>query len=470
MVRTKEEARRAVWSSALHLVRPWRTTLDVARASPTLKKRIAARVLADLVELVKERGGTAFEGFDRAAKLAALLMWASRQKLHSPRVQLLQTDLPGIALSAWRSIWDGERRDGAVFAFTGLPTECFDALLSAFERPSTKMGRPTIFTEADCLALALRFMVTAGPLRQLETDFGVAHTVLHRELSPALIRLHKVLLKMPAAYLRMPTLEEAREQETAARRSDGEPPEGCDYVRPAVLYIDGTVYVVEAVADKETQARYAYRNGLYVTNCIFMFDQYGCIVDCVLCGIGVSHDSDLAAPMFADLHDPAKNPHKIGAYVDNGFRRYTRAWEAEDRAAIFRPMTKGKVRESDYRLFLRWSDYCIRRRQANERAIGALKRSWPRVLVPMKLANMVALQLRLELSVLLQNFRTRTVGFNPLKTQYFRHVDDNFAKQLADARREGGAAGLSLYLQAFDGPDNVDRQERRRLLTPVSPV
>ena len=461
MPKTAEERRKA-WLGYLRMVNGWRTRTDVACSSANARYAAYAFSCREVERTLKEHGDSDWDGREELLDMHALLKWSCAQHLHTPRVYFLQGDLAGVRNSAWGTVQTSDR-DGAYVQFLGLPKYIFDELLADFVRPSPVGGRYTKLMEADCLALALRYMTTTGTLADLELDFGTAHTVIQRELWLALMRLRVILKATPEAQCRMPDLERAKAQEAGARMQHGPPPEDCDFDVPCVLLIDGSVLAIHAVSNKEEQAKYAYRKKGYVVNNVFCFDLEGCIVMYKICAIGVANDSAVAKPMFEKLNNPAFNPHKLGIIVDNGFKVYTNNG-ADGRPAVHRPLGKETILVSEAKRLERWSAYVVRRRQANEWANGALKRSWPRILVPMTLKNIGKFQNVLEVAIYLQNFRTRRVGFNQLKTTYMRHVDMNFREQLAAGRSAGGSKGLDLYFSALRATAKGEAEAQRLTL------
>jgi hypothetical protein len=447
---TKEErsalvARRA--RALLHMLRGWRRVEDVLMTSIERRRRACMYVIRDAREQMERHGSARFPGHELTYRLIVLLKWSTRLRLHSPRYDARAADF-NFNASAWRTIESipGERRDGAFMKFVGLPAFLFDDLAVKFERASTTLGRPTKLTERDCLALALRFMTTSGRLKDLEVDFGCVDQILQRELWPALERLRSVLFATPDAQCRVPSKEEGYAMERAARMRYGSPP--LDFARPACLYMDGTILAVHGVSIKEDQAKLAYYGGkqMAVNNCL-VFDQYGCVVAYVICAPGCFHDARIARTIFEKLSSDEWNPNRFGCIVDSGYTGHDKTGD-DGEAAIFRPMKgehvdMGALNE----LALKFSAYIVTRRQANEWANGALKRSWPRILVPAEYARLDKLQLVLEVAIHLQNFRTRRVGFNELKTTFMPYVDAMFKEQLLAAREARGAAGLALYFK-----------------------
>ena len=291
-------------------------------------------------------------------------------------------------------------------------------------------------------------MTTTGRLKELEQDFGAVDSILQRELWPALERLREVLFAETDAQCRVPTLEEGMDMERAARARYGAPP--LDYARPACLYMDGTVLAVHGVSSKDDQAKLAYYGAkqFAVNNCI-VFDQFGCIVKYELCAPGSFHDARIARNTFACHASDEWNPNKFGLIVDSGYTGHDKSGN-DGEAAVFRPMNSDRIDMNDpvlNALALKFSAYIVTRRQANEWGNGAWKRSWPRILAPMQYSKLDKLHLVLELSIHLQNFRTRRVGFNQLKTTFMPHVNERFKEQLLAAREKRGAAGLAAYFE-----------------------
>ena len=446
-------ARRA--RGLLCMLRSWRCVEDVLMTSIERRRRACLYVIRDAREQMDRHGSARFPGYEATFRLVVLLKWAARLRLHSPRYDARAGDLNFVG-SAWRMIESvtGERRDGAYMSFTGLPAFLFDDVFVKFERVSTTFGRPTKLTERDCLALALRFMTTTGRLKDLEFDFGCVDQILQRELWPALERLRVVLFATVDAQCRMPTLQEGTDMEVAARTRYGPPP--IDFARPAILYMDGTMIIVRGVANKEDQAKLAYYGGKHfaVNNCL-VFDQYGCIVTYVICVPGCFHDARIARTVFENLASDTWNPNHFGCIVDSGYTGHDKSGD-DGEAAVFRPMKSGQISLDE--LALKFSAYIVTRRQANEWANAALKRSWPRVLVPVEYSRLEKLQLVLEIAIHLQNFRTRRVGFNQLKSTFMPYVDSNFKEQLLAARTGGGASGLALYFKMMK--EDAARLER----------
>jgi hypothetical protein len=424
----------------------WRTVDDVLGTSIERRRRAAMNLMRDIREKATVHASARFPGCELSYRLLTVLLWAAKLRLHSPRYDLRATDL-SFGTSAWRALQFGERRDGAFMNFLGVPAFLFDALLVKFEqRPSAGHGRRTKLTNADCLALALRFMSTTGRLKDLEQDFGAVDSILQRELWPALAHLRAVLFNEPDAQCRMPTLEEGEDMELAARARYGPPP--VDFAHPACLFMDGTVLAVQGVSDKEDQAKLAYYGTKqYAVNNCMVFDQFGRIVEYVLCCAGAFHDARIARPVFEKHATEAWNPHKFALIVDSGYTGHDKTGN-DGEAAVFRPMNSDAVDFNAYNeLALKFSAYIVTRRQANEWANGAWKRSWPRILAPMQYSKLDKLQLVLELSVHLQNFRTRRIGFNQLTTTFMPHVNNRFKEQLLAAREQRGAAGLAAYFE-----------------------
>ena len=453
---------RAVWRRALRLIAEWRSWQDVATTSVGVRHNLYADVCEVVKAALVEHRTARFPGHAVAWRVIRVLRWAMRQRLHSPRYYLLQRDVEGASFWQRLNAPGAERRDGAFMCFVGLPASLFDELAARFAAPMAARGRgrPPRFSEADRLALALRFVQTVGTLGDLEPEFGTAHSVLQRALWPALQRLRDVLVSIPEAQCRFPSAEDGMTMEIAARSQYGAPPAGADFECPCCLLLDGTTTPVTDVSNIELQQLYAYRNGGHVFNHALMWDLYGCCVAYSICAPGTTHDARLAAPLIAQQQSTRTNPAKHALLVDTG---YTGVGTATP-PAIFRPLKSELIPADSAALFRAFSAYMTVRRQAVEWANGALKRLAPRILVAMRLEQREKYRLVFEIALHLNNFRTRRIGFNQLKTVFFRHVDENFRHQLRAAQEAGGAAGLAHYFQLIG---DAEREKLERALAPA---
>jgi len=403
---------------------------------------------------VRAHGCRAFPGAEMQRRVLRLLLWATKQHVRSPRVTLLQSDFEGA--STWANLRDGERRAGAFFAFVGLPTTEFDYVLGKFSgvrsarciAAGVGTGRASRLGDADRLALALRHMITVGTQRSLQFDFGAAGAVVCRELMPALRDLLEVLKAEPDANCRFPSLTEAHEMELGVRKQWGDPPHGADFADPVVLSLDGTVTPILGVSSIAEQRLYAYRNKYHALNHVFLFDMYGRVCAYSICAIGTMHDARLAAPLIEAQQSLLTNPHRLGAVVDSGFVGVATNGSG-GKPAIFRPLMTEMIPADPIRAKLcrAFSAYITTRRQPNEWGNGALKRSFPRINVPVQLRQLEDYRVVLEVAIHLNNFRTRRIGINQLQTTFRRHVNDNFRAQLLASKQLGGSAGLQLYFE-----------------------
>ena len=434
------------WNEIAEAVTEWRTVTDIACSSYGRRVGLFKRAVDLFADAVRRGGSLRFRGSVAQARLIAVLRWATKLQLRSPRARLLQSDL---STSFWQQLRGGERRPGAFFRFLGVPTDLFDELAAAFARPREQgapQGRIARFDDVDSLALALRYLQTVGNQESLQIEFGAAHTAVSRALWPALERLREVILTFDDAHCKYPTEEEAFEMERAVRAQYGEPPTGADFARPCVLLLDGTVTPVHGVSSLEHQRLYAHRSGVHALNHVLMSDVYGRIVAYAICAPGTSHDARLAAPLIEQQKSTVTNPHCLGLLVDSGFVGVTH--DGNDGApACFRPLATEMITASIADIIRAFSRYMTVRRQAVEWANNMLKKSFPRICVPMQLSQLERYRTVFECAIHLSNFRTRRIGFNQLNTTFRRHVDENFREQLVASQRLGGTAGLELYFR-----------------------
>jgi len=269
-----------------------------------------------------------------------------------------------------------------------------------------------------------------------------------------------VLVSIPEAQCRFPSADDGMAMELAARAQYGSPPAGADFERPVCLLLDGTVTYVCSVSSVEQQQLYAYRNGGHALNHALMWDLYGCCVRYAICAPGTTHDARLAAPLIAQQQSERTNPAKHGLLVDTGYTGMGTATPP----AVFRPLKTEHIPVDSAALFRAFSGYMTVRRQAVEWANGALKRLAPRIIVPMRLDQLEKYRLVFEIALHLNNFRTRRIGFNQLKTVFFRHVDENFRQQLRAAQEVGGSAGLARYFELIG---DAERQKLEQSLATV---
>ena len=444
---------KAVWARIARALNEWNTVADVGASSYGRRVELFSTAVELHKRAVEAHGCRAFPGAVTQRRVLRLLLWATKQHVRSPRVTLLQSDFEGA--STWANLRDGDRRPGAIFAFLGVPTAVFDYLLGKFSAARSARrgavaatGRASRFGDADRLALALRHMVTVGTQRSLQFDFGAAGAVVSRELAPALRDLLAVLKAEPDAQCRLPSLAEAHEMELGARAQWGEPPTGADFAYPLVLSLDGSVTPVLGVSNVAEQRLYAYRNKYHAFNHVFMFDLYGRVCAYSICAIGTMHDARLAASLIEAQQSLETNPHRLAAVVDSGFVGVATNG-SDGKPAIFRPLKTEAVPADPVRAqrCRAWSRFITTRRQPNEWGNGALKRSFPRIGVPVQLSQREDYRAVLEVAIHLNNFRTRRIGFNQLQTTFRRHVDENFRAQLLASKKLGGSAGLQLYFE-----------------------
>lgn len=448
------EAPSVVWRRALALIRTWTTWSSVAMSSMGLRHSVYADVCEVVQKAVLEHRTARFPGHDVAWRVIRVLRWAMKQRLHSPRAYLLQRDVEGGGF--WQRLQGAgaERSDGAFMTFLGVSVALFDELSERFgEASAGRGGQPARLSFADELALALRYMRTVGKQADLQPDFGVAHSVLQRTLWPALKRLRELLVSTPDAQCLYPTVAKGLDMEKAARLHYGEPPEGADFTYPLCLLMDGTVTRVCSVSSVEQQQLYAYRGGFHALNHALVWDLMGCCVAYIICAPGTAHDARLGAPLIEQQQDVQRNPGFFGMLLDAGYVGVAKATPP----SIFRPLKSETILVETAELCKKFSAYMTIRRQAVEWANGGLKKLAPRILVPMRLNQLPKYRLIFETALHLNNFRTRRIGFNQLKTVFFRHIDDDFRQQLAAAHAIGGSAGLSQYFEL------VGEAEREKL-------
>lgn len=439
----------------LDIVGSWGGVLDVQLASLGVRATLYERTVRVLTEVIALRGRDS-DAVRRLHRLALFLRWAFKQKLHAPRVYVLQSEL---ASSAWVAV-QANRRDGNFMSFLGVPVDVFDELAALFMAPTDgvrKRGRQWRFSDSDRLALALRYLRTTGRLEDLCRDFGAAHSVIARELWSAMTRLLAVLKCMPDAQCRYPTLAEAQEMEAAVRAQYGEPPIACDQL--LVLLLDGVITPVMGVSSIEDQQAYAYRGGYHAFNNAIMWTVYGTIVRYVIGAIGVSHDAWVAGPMIAEQKSKKGNPHRLALITDSGYTGVGSTGEEGGPPGCFRPISTDTIPVDEMLGAMAWSKYITTRRQAVEWGNGMLKRSFPRICVPTRLQDKEKYLTAFEAAIHVSNLRARRVGFNQLTTTFKRHVDVCFRNALVEAQRRGGADGLAMYFQLMKKDINAEIAE-----------
>ena len=449
---------RAVWRRALALIALWTSWSSVAITSMGMRHNTFAAVCEVVKDAIIEHKTAHFPGHVIAWRVVRVLHWAMKQRLHSPRVYLRQRDVEGAGF--WQRLQGAgaERSDGAFMSFLGVSVALFDELADRFGVASSgRGGQPARFSFADELALALRYVQTTGTFSDLEPEFGAAHAVVQRAMWPALDRLRMLLFDTFDAQCRYPTVQEGLDMEIAARLHYGVPPTGADFTYPCCLLMDGTITRVCSVSNVEAQQLYAYRGGFHALNNALVWDLMGCCVAYVICAPGTAHDARLGAPLIEQQQDVTRNPGRFGMLLDAGYTGVAKATPP----SIFRPLKTEFIPADKKELFEAFSAYMTVRRQAVEWANGALKRLAPRILVPMRLNQLAKYRGIFEIALHLNNFRTRRIGFNQLKTVFFRHIDANFRQQLAAAQAVGGSAGLSLYFEL------VGEAERAKLERPL---
>jgi hypothetical protein len=129
------------WDRIVRSLGDWKTVADVGASSYARRVELFETAVDLHKRAITACGHSAFPGAVTQRRVLRILLWATKQQLHSPRVSLLQSDF--VSASTWANLRSGERRDGAFFAFLGLPTREFDYVVGKFSavRAARRSGR-----------------------------------------------------------------------------------------------------------------------------------------------------------------------------------------------------------------------------------------------------------------------------------------------------------------------------------------
>ena len=357
----------------------------------------------------------------------------AERRLRSPRFYYLQADFDaaGIAAASFWAALKVQRREGAFLTFLGIPTFLFDRLVEGFRRLLPRYGRfgaPPRFDLADLVALAVRRLRTKGPQEHLQIDFGCNKSTLSNSLRLALAALAAVLEGDPLAVVRYPTLEEATVAFNGmCEQHLMEAPMGL--TAPIGISVDGTATPVHASPDVFVQQKYHGIKGDTITQMLAIASN-GTIADYTLGIPGCVHDSRASAPLMERAMGTKYNPGKVAIVVDSAFSAYCNPGSA-DCAQVIRGLRDGEqILSSEMDIARRVSVFATVFRQFGEWGNGALKRAYPYITTTVHVSQIPDHCVIILCAIRLFNLRTRTVGFNQIRTTYLRWTSANIREQL----------------------------------------
>lgn len=391
-------------------------------------------------------------------------MFSLRERMRE-RVFYKQYHLDAANSFAWRGFKD-MHVDEVKIRFLGFPCAVFEHLAAAVGKvmPShvpgsnKRGGRPTRLDNRDVTAITLRHLTTLGHLHQIESDFGVAHSVASRAIVSGKQALRHVLDAEPAAAFRWPTTDEAIDAHAALEMRHYACPVGVGRARVA-LWADGTVTPIKKPGNDDVQRNYkSGAKGLHCLNHILVFDIRGRIVWFTACHPGSYNDARLIRPFLRQLDDyDNKNVGRACLSVDSGFTGIERP-RTSAHVGIWRPLKDGEILPDDAALAERaeaMSAWTVSTRQHNEWSNGDLKKAFPRIIMPALLtaASLGALQEDIVLFFLLHNFRVNATGKGQAQAVYGQLMDERFQEQAQRYEEETGEALLLLHADTAQHED-----------------
>ena len=254
-----------------------------------------------------------------------------RPPLCTPRKRRMkQAELPKIP--TWYQHRE-QRSDLVYFRHLGVNIKVFDALchhmrelLPAYDPSVVRKGARTRLDYVDVTALCLRRLQLAGEkwLETLENEFGANCSVLRRALGEGRAALLLALRRMPAAAIRPPTKEEAKEAWKGFCRLHGLPPwhvypecwEGMPFPAQGC---DGTDTPAERAGD---DAKGSEQNGGKGVKWIHVLATCinGTITDFAACVVGSFNDSRISTTLMERFLSQLKNPESHYMVLDNGWK------------------------------------------------------------------------------------------------------------------------------------------------------
>jgi hypothetical protein len=379
-----------------------------------------------------------------AIAVAAALLQSAGPRICRARHDLRQSDLTGYEDSALKKLLTA-RSDSAYTNVLAFDVASFDALADSFRaelpkhrppRDPKKRGRKPVIPPEGVLAAVLIRLTTGASNKLIVLLAGV----VRQTLLPRMIECEKVLIELlrrdPNANVPWPSVEEMRALSDTASKWVPE-------LHHTWGAVDGLNLPVEQPADSGIPNAYynSWLSGTFVSG-VFLFAFDGTIRwwrhNCP----GSWHDAKIAAPLYPLLQDEAKMPTPFNIVADSAFPR------TSDMAGkiISGLKTGDKIPAglASMLQFARKHKAATSFRQTSEWGMGALQRTF-RVLTTAPLCGDSAERKRLlELVVLLFNLRTRTVGFNQIRTVHDR-VRDGEHMSCYDYEPQSGASVSNFW-------------------------
>ena len=333
--------------------------------------------------------------------------------LRSPKdVRLTQKDYDQV-----ETFWERMRARGAESsfqAFLGVPRFLFVQLcaeikprLPQYCHDIKRRGQPTKLDYVDVLALCLKYTRIGHPnfMEELGVAFGRNEAVLYRALNHGMDALLKVLISLPDADIRYPTLQEAKKQWAGMKKQYGIPPWD-----PRILMVlsgDGTFASMTSPSDKDEQRLHKGHKGVGF-NSVFIMDGSGCFVDAVWGMEGCYSDSRIAKVLLRRHWSASINPHRLGMILDNGWssiKDFSGGHPGEPPMRI-RPLRNGDAIPKSLETYVeKCSVKATIYRQQNEHGNGTLKRCYPCVIRPRLIRQRPVYVRDVEVCVRLNNLR-----------------------------------------------------------------
>ena len=290
-------------------------------------------------------------------------------------------------------------------------------------RPGKRRGRRRLLDATACLALVLAWSRTSGSMKALQLIFGITANPLSvwlrfgRRIVVAMLRDH------PDAAVREPTSEQITAYKMAISALY---PDLVD----VWAMMDGLKLRIEMTAvRREIQNMFynGWHHDHFVSN-LFLFTPDGLIRMCYLNAPGTWHDSSLANR--SGIYARAQTIHERELENGNGGAKIVAdsAFGACTYPCLIKSHQYNIDRNGNERLPHDVWRAAVSVRQASEWGMRALQGSFPRLKDRIHYEEVGERKIILSMIVLLCNYRTRTVGFNQIRTTYMPHLEENAAR------------------------------------------
>ena len=369
--------------------------------------------------------------------------------LISPRVILTKRSLPPREGSMWNHMKDSDDSSAwlKMFAMTrnmfDLICDTCDLLgeLDEYRPKEGKRGPKRVLSVRDVLAICVRQFLcppVCNLLLLLAMFFGVSQTAICRALNTGTDALLRILRVIPLASIGYPDEDETVRIKNAwkgLRDRFGEAPLDL-FEHIAAFFIDGTTtpgcrHRIPEIDNLMWSHKYGqcWQMQLVVS-------MLGTVVDFCPAWLGCTHDSRAGIAILARFQQAAG---KWAMITDIGYKNFAMGFHKVTPVPgvplgfkpIFRPMGLGTYVIPELRDWvMKCSKWFTALRQCNEMVNGGIKRTFPRILHPMRFEERDDLRRNSEIVIRLWNYRTRVLGFNEVKTISSRRTDPFFCAAL----------------------------------------